>query len=486
MSWNVNSWRSMENDQELFGRNGYDIILLQETKLSKSTLHSDLVTRKNYLSSFNCSERKKGYSGTALFSHERLVPISIQTNFLTEHFEERIREYYKDKCENVELLICEIKEQLLSEGRFIAGKYLMDKKRKEHEKIIEKDIFELYSNRFPRSPSPTDENYERTFECLHVINVYCPMYSAEDNDESNKYVRIDKNCGKDEFITRISNDRLNYKTLFFFALQCYLEELIKQQQFFIICGDFNISRRYNDSAKFSIFNENEMKFDRFQNWINRLVFEDYSNDSFHDETILSQNKIENILIDTFRHLHPKKKDVYTCWNQKTRAYETNYGSRIDYIFCSRSLEEYVIQSEILSDHSGSDHVPVMATFNIKLRSSNTIPSGMRRRLLEQQKISTLFNVLPKNDSKKEQQIGETSKRKVRDDVIDVTAPKCWKHKEHCLERTVIKQNSQNINRKFYVCRKPEGRPDDIKAKCNFFMWKDEWIRRRNKTIKKKV
>lgn len=37
---------------------------------------------------------------------------------------------------------------------------------------------------------------------------------------------------------------------------------------------------------------------------------------------------EPLLCDTFRKLHPNATEVFSCWNTKTGARATNYGTRI--------------------------------------------------------------------------------------------------------------------------------------------------------------
>ena len=64
------------------------------------------------------------------------------------------------------------------------------------------------------------------------------------------------------------------------------------------------------------------------------------------------------LIDTYRILHPNQRNAYTCFCNQLGGRETNFGSRIDYIFCDQSLQESIQASDILSTMKGSDHLPV--------------------------------------------------------------------------------------------------------------------------------
>lgn len=68
--------------------------------------------------------------------------------------------------------------------------------------------------------------------------------------------------------------------------------------------------------------------------------------------------LEEGFIDTFRHLYPDKKEVYTWWSYITKARERNAGWRIDYFIISKSLLPSLIDSKSLMEVYGSDHCPV--------------------------------------------------------------------------------------------------------------------------------
>ncbi|MCL2576997.1 MAG: exodeoxyribonuclease III [Defluviitaleaceae bacterium] len=62
--------------------------------------------------------------------------------------------------------------------------------------------------------------------------------------------------------------------------------------------------------------------------------------------------------DTFRHLHPDKKDAYSWWSYMGRAREKNVGWRIDYFLVSDELRPAIREATIHPDIFGSDHCPV--------------------------------------------------------------------------------------------------------------------------------
>src|SRR3989344_7688603 len=83
ISWNVNGLRSMGklNFVEWIKKNHYDIVCLQETKISKvADLAPELqAPGAGYNVVWNVAQEKKGYSGVAVYS--RLEMKSFKTDF---------------------------------------------------------------------------------------------------------------------------------------------------------------------------------------------------------------------------------------------------------------------------------------------------------------------------------------------------------------------------------------------------------------------
>lgn len=62
--------------------------------------------------------------------------------------------------------------------------------------------------------------------------------------------------------------------------------------------------------------------------------------------------------DSFRYLHPNKKDIYSWWSYRFHAREKNAGWRIDYFVVSNLLQDKIASATIHTDILGSDHCPV--------------------------------------------------------------------------------------------------------------------------------
>lgn len=80
-------------------------------------------------------------------------------------------------------------------------------------------------------------------------------------------------------------------------------------------------------------------------------------------------------IDTFRYFHPFQKSAFTCWSTLTGARQTNYGTRIDYIFSSETFfKKEFVDCVIRPDIEGSDHCPVVATLKSTFRNGGKPPT----------------------------------------------------------------------------------------------------------------
>lgn len=100
-------------------------------------------------------------------------------------------------------------------------------------------------------------------------------------------------------------------------------------------------------------------------------------------------------VDTFRYFHPTRANAFTCWSTLTGARQTNYGTRIDYIFADRRLaSEQFVAADIMPEVEGSDHCPVWGQLSCSLVPSTKPPPLCTRYLPEfvgkQQKLSHFF------------------------------------------------------------------------------------------------
>ena len=132
--------------------------------------------------------------------------------------------------------------------------------------------------------------------------------------------------------------RLQYKLDFYEDLFKYCEELKKDGQKLIICGDYNTAHKEIDIAR-PKENENNSGFLPVERaWMDKLL-DDYG------------------YIDTFRHFS-NEKDQYSWWSFRTAARKRNIGWRIDYVLITPDLLPVLKDAFIQQDVMGSDHCPV--------------------------------------------------------------------------------------------------------------------------------
>jgi len=81
----------------------------------------------------------------------------------------------------------------------------------------------------------------------------------------------------------------------------------------------------------------------------------------YDFEIENFNKLKCSFKDTFRELFPET-IKFSWWSNFNNCRKRGVGWRIDYILVSPELLKFVETSDILTEHMGSDHAPIFATF----------------------------------------------------------------------------------------------------------------------------
>lgn len=155
------------------------------------------------------------------------------------------------------------------------------------------------------------------FENFYLVNVYTP------------------NAKRDL-------SRLEYRLAWEDRFRSYLRELDEHKPV-IVCGDLNVAHQEIDlkNAKSNL-----------------------GNSGF---TLEERGKMTDLLdsgfIDTFRHFHPDRTDVYSWWSYMPKVRERNIGWRIDYFLASSRLADQLVDADIDCHVMGSDHCPVSLKMN---------------------------------------------------------------------------------------------------------------------------
>ena len=140
-----------------------------------------------------------------------------------------------------------------------------------------------------------------------------------------------------------SQDRLDYKMGFYDAFQKYTNDLKSKGKKLIICGDVNTAHKEIDLARPKENSKISGFLPEERTWIDGFLADGY--------------------LDTLR-MFTGEGEVYTWWDQITRARERNVGWRIDYFFVSKNLIASVKDSFIQTAVQGSDHCPIGITLKV--------------------------------------------------------------------------------------------------------------------------
>lgn len=410
VTWNINGLRSIKEPIKSFlDKLEADIICFQETKVTKDQIESELALVDGYSSYFSFSQTRQGYSGVATYCNAKSTPVRAQEglfNFAEKSAGIGVIGHYGDL---MSIFAEDRLHELDKEGRTV---------------ITQHKYFDSSSNK--------NEN------CT-IINVYCPRADPE------------------------KPERQVFKMDFYKVLQERANGILKSGSHVIICGDINTSHRRIDHCNPDdpeSFYENPCR-----EWMDGILFNkgDYSAlkmvdipcsfskcsevnipgsyDLICDDLDTGVNKncdkgnevpeidVNNLqksnhnnncadFVDTFRFFFPNRKEAFTCWNTMKSCRETNYGTRIDYIFANSDFHvKHIKMCDILPEVYGSDHCPVKAVIEIDMIPETKCPPCCTKYMPEfggrQQTLSKFFS----RSDKSSQQVNLQEKSKTSTSVF---------------------------------------------------------------------
>lgn len=132
--------------------------------------------------------------------------------------------------------------------------------------------------------------------------------------------------------------RLEYRMQWEDDFRAYIGRLDRNKPV-VVCGDLNVAHQEID-IKNPAANKNNAGFTP-------------------QERGKMTELLESGLTDSFRHLYPDRRDVYSWWSYMGNARERNVGWRIDYFLVSGQIENQIREAEIRMEVQGSDHCPVV-------------------------------------------------------------------------------------------------------------------------------
>ena len=143
---------------------------------------------------------------------------------------------------------------------------------------------------------------------------------------------------------KMNAERLRFKMEFYEAFLAHVQSLRVKVPRLCFLGDVNTAHQEIDLAR-PKENANVSGFLPLErDWIDKAISAGW--------------------VDTFRKLN---EDLiqYSWWDLKSRARERNVGWRIDYVFVTVEMLDWVKSAFIMSDVMGSDHCPVGIELRVK-------------------------------------------------------------------------------------------------------------------------
>ena len=350
LTWNINGIRAATGKlsiKNLLDSLSADIICLQETKVTRDMLDEPTAIVEGYEAYLSFSRKRSGYSGTANYCKLKTSPVLAEeglTGRLSYDNDNIVGVYgCTDYLPNVDL------DALDAEGRCVITQHCV------------------------KLPNGVEKQ-------VAIINVYVPL------------------AGERE-------DRVAYKMKFLGLLQARAEALLSAGRHVIILGDLNLVHKQIDNCEDESNKDFQVRSSRL--WMNNLLQPEERDPKLPDSDLnitefCPKDVKGGFFSDVFRKLHPCRKNAFTNWCTSTGARKSNFGRRLDYILVDSQLAEYVTSCEIMADFEGSDHCPVVVTFDCEPVPSKTIPDMCAKFMPEfkgqQQKLSSFFSKSDKADT----------------------------------------------------------------------------------------
>lgn len=158
------------------------------------------------------------------------------------------------------------------------------------------------------------------FPAFVLIGVYCPANRDETRDD--------------------------FRLGFLDALDARVRNLAAAGKRVVLTGDLNISREEIDTANA----EEQMRkhgltgYEFVSTPSRRLLNQLLVEGKVFGEP--DEGREQTVLWDICRGFHPTRKGMFTCWEQKINARPGNFGSRIDYVLCSKEMRDWFSDSNI--------------------------------------------------------------------------------------------------------------------------------------------
>ncbi|PLN82193.1 Endonuclease/exonuclease/phosphatase [Aspergillus taichungensis] len=299
-TWNVNGirnpfsyepWRGTRTFEAMFGILEADIVVFQETKIQRKDLRDDMILIPGWDCYFSLPKTKKGYSGVVIYTRNATcAPIRAEEGLTGVLCPPNSSVSFRD----------------LPDDQQIGGYPTM-------EQLSELEL-----------DAATLDSEGRCVILEFPAFVLLGLYSPANRDES----------------------RDSFRHCFLDILDARIRNLIAMGKRVFVTGDINISRGEIDAAHASeAIRKGTLTEDEFVSAPARRLF----NQLLTDGNVVGprdEGREQPVLHDICRSFHPDRRGMYTCWEQRINARPGNYGARIDYVLCSRDMEDWFCESNI--------------------------------------------------------------------------------------------------------------------------------------------
>jgi exodeoxyribonuclease III len=157
------------------------------------------------------------------------------------------------------------------------------------------------------------------FGKLSIVSVYLPSGSSSEERQSVKFDFMDR-------------------------FMPALKKMRKQEQQYILCGDWNIAHKEIDLQNWRGNRKNSGFLPQERAWLDELF-----------------NEVG--MVDAFRVIN-QEEHQYTWWSNRGQAWSKNVGWRIDYQIISPELKTKVVSADIYKSKRFSDHAPLIMEYSI--------------------------------------------------------------------------------------------------------------------------
>ncbi|KAI0342965.1 DNase I-like protein [Trametopsis cervina] len=214
----------------------------------------------------------------------------------------------------------------------------------------------------PKPPLSPEERISSTYPSLHDISYYgdtqdhsFDLFDSEGRGlvlDFGLFVLINVYCPNET-----SDDRLSFKMNYHLMLEERVRRFIEEGREVVVLGDINVCATPMDHCDGHLPS-------------NASTFWEHPARAWFHKWLHPQGP----MVDVVRRAWPDRKAMYTCWNTKIQARETNYGTRIDYILVTEGMLKWIKHADIQQSLKGSDHCPIYVDLHdeVVLESGETL------------------------------------------------------------------------------------------------------------------